>query len=138
MRSLVTDVTVQNELPNQLTSSFEFKTSQMSSRLFANMDLNTIDQSFSFTAESPFEAVRNFNVESSGKPRMKMDVKLNGANIFHLSGNGRFESLSRHTFEGEMSYPFLNEYMKVTVSASHAFYHRLATFKASSLLLSSK
>lgn len=115
MRSLVTDITVTNDLPNKMTTSFEFKTNKMSDKLAADMTFDMPSKSFSFTLSSPFETVRSMEITSAVTPRISAVVKLNGKTYFSVNGNGKFESWYKHDLDVTVTYPFFNEYVRLQV-----------------------
>jgi hypothetical protein len=116
LRSLVTDVTIANELMKKFDLSFTFKTNQMRNNLSGQMKLNVEEPSLSVTASSPFESFRTFELSASLMPTLSALVKCNGKTWFNLNGRGQFESWKNHSLEFTATYPFWNEYMHFKVN----------------------
>ena len=116
LRSLTTDVTVRNQLPEQVTASFDFQTNKMSEKLSAEFNFNKPAKSVSLMVSSPFEQVKSFEITGAATPRITAAVKLNGQTYFSVNGNGSFDSMYKHNLDVTMTYPFWNEYMRVQVN----------------------
>lgn len=92
----------------------------MSEKLAAEMTFDMPSKTFSFTMTSPFETMRSFEITSAATPRITAAIKLNGKTWFSVNGNGHFDSMYKHDLDVTMTYPFLNEFMRVKVcSLSH-------------------
>lgn len=116
LRSLTTDITINNQLPEQLRASFDFQTNKMSDKLSAQVAFNKVAKSFSASMSSPFEQIRSFEITGTATPRITAAVKLNGQTYFSVNGNGSFESMYKHDLDVTMTYPFWNKYMRVQVN----------------------
>lgn len=115
MRSLVTDVTLNWNMPDTMDMSFDFKTNKMAKKLSGQVNFNRSATSLTITAESPFETLSSFELTAALQPRLSLLIKKNGEVIFNLNGNGRFDSWTSHDLEVTVSYPFWNKYMHVKV-----------------------
>lgn len=126
MKSMVTDVTINYNMPDSMDMSFDFQTNKMSKKLSGEMKFNLAATSLSVKAESPFEVLESFELTAALKPRITLLVKKNGVTIFNLNGNGRWDSWKSHDMEFTVSYPFWNQYMHLKVSSQSPVYYIVA------------
>jgi len=48
-------------------------------------------------------------------PRLSVIIERNGQNLFQLRGNGQYANWQSHSLDVEITYPFLNKYMRIKV-----------------------
>jgi hypothetical protein len=116
LRSLVTDITVNWNMPDSADVSFEFKTNKMSEKLFGKMNFKLAPTSLSVEVTSPFEVVRSFELTAAVKPQLSLVIKRNGETIFNISGSGKYDSWRSHNLDVTVTYPWWNKYTHIRVN----------------------
>ena len=114
-RSVSMDATANNQLPTSYSGSFEMNANQLSSKIASQLSYNMDTKSFAYSLNTPFETVNSLEMSATMKPRINTYIKLNGENMFTLTGNAQVESLTKHNIDLTVTYPFWNEFIRFKV-----------------------
>lgn len=104
-----------SSMPNKLSSSLEITATSLPQKLSNNLSYDVDTQTFSLLVQSPFESLKNFEISAAMKPRLYAFIKLNGQNLLTIAGNAQFTSVTEHSLDVTVTYPLLNEYIRVKV-----------------------